>query len=371
MKNVSLKKIKQYARIKNRLYFANLTLYVSLLLIFFFGPSTYLKNLSLLLINNFYLGLAFYLLLFSLWFFILSLPLDYFDSFIIEHRFDLSNQTKLIWLKEHFKKGLISLILGFIMIEILYFFLKNFTSSWWIFTAAIWFFISVVLSKLAPIILLPLFYKQKPLEDEILKQRLIQLSKKAKKKIKDVYVIDMSKETKKANAALVGSGNTRRILLSDTLLNEYSHDEIEVILAHELAHHNLRHMFKLLVVGGIFSFIGFYIASIILKKSVLFFNLEAIYDIRSLPLILFIFLLFSITIMPLQSAFSRKLERDADIYALEITNLYDAFITAMRKLTKQNLSDPNPSKFIEIMLYDHPPVQKRISLANRLKIKSK
>ena len=368
MQNSDIKKIKQYASIKNRLHLINILFLAALLLIFLFsGLSNQLKYLTHLYINNFYLSLALYFLIFAVSFHIISLPLEYYDSFIIEHRFSLSRHTKVSWLKDNIKKGLLSLTLGFLTIEILYFFLKNFPQIWWLFTAVVWFFISIILSKLLPVVILPLFYKQKLLENEQLRQRLFNLCKKANKKIKGIYSIDLSKETKKANAALVGSGKTRRILLSDTLLDEYNHDEIEVILAHELAHHNLRHMPKLLVIGGILSSVGFYIAYVLLNKTVALFNLENIYDISGFPILMFIFLLFSVTIMPLQNAFSRKLEKDADIYALKLTKLHQAFINAMQKLTKQNLSDPNPSKFIEIILYDHPPTSKRISLAHKLK----
>lgn len=372
MEDIVSDKIKEYAKVKNRFYFINIFFVIIVILIFFLsGASGYLKILIQKQVSNFYIILSLYFLVFSVSFYILGLPLEYYETYIIEHKYNLSNQSKLSWFKENIKKGLVSLVLGYIMIQILYFFLSNCPHTWWVLTASFWFLLTVILSKAAPIIILPLFYKQKPLEDKELKDKLIALCEKANRKVKNVYEIDMSKETKKANAALVGSGSTRRILLSDTLLNNYNSEEIEVILAHELAHHAKKHMRKILAFGCLLSFAGFYIAYIGLNRAVSFFELEGVYDISGFPILMLFLTLFSVTITPLQNSFVRKIEKEADAFALRLTGLYDAFITAMKKLSEQNLSDPSPSRFIEIMLYDHPPISKRISLALNMKDEQK
>jgi STE24 endopeptidase len=368
MEQASYKKIKRYSSIKNRFYLANLAYGIIMLAVFLFSGLTFkLKELTFVYFNNFYFRLALYYTVFSLGFYLLSLPLDYYNSFVIEHKFKLSAHTNKSWFKDNIKKGIASFVLALLMIEVLYYFLKNFSAAWWIYAGIAFFFVSIVLSKILPVVILPLFYKQKPLDDERLKERLFKLADKAGKKIKNIYSINLSKETKKANAALVGSGKTRRILLADTLLNRYTNDEIEVIVAHELGHHKLKHMFKLLIAGGVISLISFYIIDVGLKKLIAFFGIDYIYDIAGLPLIILIFMFFSLIVSPLQNAYTRYLENQADTYALRKTGLFKAFISAMNKLTRQNMSDPAPSKFIEIMLYDHPPVSKRIKTARKMK----
>jgi STE24 endopeptidase len=361
-------KIKKYSSIKNRLHFIGLAFnLIILFIIIASGLSGELRDFLNHSLSNYYLQLICFYAIFSLALFIIGLPLDYYDGYTIEDRFNLSTQSKTDWFKDALKKLGVSLLIGLILILALYYLIKNIYGYWWVLAALFYFIFSYLLAKLMPVILLPLFYKQKELENKELKDRLLHLAHKTGQKISNVYEINLSKETKKANAALVGSGSTRRILLSDTLLKEYTDDEIEVILAHELAHHALRHMRYILAFGAIISLGIFFIVAKMLDASVSHYILASPYDIAGLPLIILLFSSLNLLISPLQNAFIRKLETDADKYALKLTGLNKAFISAMEKLTIQNLSDPDPSKFIKIMLYDHPPVSKRIELADSLK----
>jgi STE24 endopeptidase len=359
-------RIKEYSSLKHRIYFVSLVFNIGILLIFILsGLSADLRDFFTHLGYNFYLQLGLFYIVFSLAFFILGLPLDYYDGYITEQRYSLSNQNKKEWLKDNLKKFGVSLAIGIILITALYYLLRNFTNIWWFLAAVFYFLFSVLMAKVMPVLILPLFFKQKKLEREELKERLLTLAKKTNQHIKDVFEIDLSRQTKKANAALVGSGSTRRILLADTLLKNYTDAEIEVILAHELAHHVLRHMRQILLFGGIVSIAIFFIINKCMVFLIASGAISSFSDIAGLPIILLLFSLLSLVISPLQNAFTRKLETEADTYALKLTKLNEAFISAMQKLTQQNLSDPEPSKFIEIMLYDHPPVAKRIKLASQ------
>ena len=362
----NIDKIKSYSSLKHRLYFLGLVFSLGILLVFILsGLNASLRNFAINIPVNFYLKLIIFYLTFSAAFFILGLPLDYHDGYTVEKKYDLSTQNKKGWLIESLKKFGVSLVMALILISALYYLLRNFSNIWWILAAVFYFLFSILMAKVMPVVILPLFYKQKPLESQELKGRLLKLAKKTGQNIKDVFEIDLSRETKKANAALVGSGSTRRILLADTLLEKYTDEEIEVILAHELAHHALRHMRLILIFGGIISIGIFFIVSKLLGVLVDSGYINSISDMAGLPIILLIFSTLSLIISPVQNAFTRKLENDADKYALKLTKLNKAFISAMEKLTEQNLSDPEPSRFIEIMLYDHPPVAKRIKLANQ------
>jgi STE24 endopeptidase len=186
-------------------------------------------------------------------------------------------------------------------------------------------------------------------------------------RVRGVFRINMSKETKKANAALVGLGKTRRIIIGDTLLDNFNNDEIEVVLAHELGHHKKMHLWKLLAFGTIITFIGLYLADVIMKKYLSYFGFNDISDIGAFPLLCLLVLGFSLLAMPLQNGFSRYLESRADMFALKTTRMPEAFISTMEKLARQNLSDTTPSRFIETIMYNHPPVAKRIKMAQGFK----
>lgn len=362
------KTIKRYARLKNWLYLIDILFVLLVLSVFYFsGLSENLALKSKDIFDNYYFALLLYFLVFSAGFYLVGLPLEYYESHIIERQFNLSNQSASEWFKENIKKSAVSLVISLVLIVALYFFIRISPAWWWFYTGIFWFLFNVILGKLLPVLILPLFYKQTPLKDEDLKERLFKLAEKAKVKIENIYEIDMSKQTKKANAALVGSGKTRRILLADTLLQEYDRQEIEAVLAHELAHHKLNHFRKLLLFGGLLSFAGLYIVYLILMQTIGQADAAAIYNIANMPVILIALMLFMTLSSPLQNAFTRHLECRADMYSLNLSRQYEAFKSAMQKLTRQNLSDPEPSRFIEIMLYDHPPVSKRIKLADKLK----
>ncbi|MFH1406804.1 MAG: M48 family metallopeptidase [Candidatus Omnitrophota bacterium] len=367
---------KQYSRIKHALAFAGIAVPVLFLTaVLFSGLSLELRNFAAGISDNFYLNIVLYLLILGAAYYILTFPLGFYSGFILEHKFNLSSQKFNAWLWDEIKEILVSLTIFLPLSLGMYFLLRNFSGTWWIIAGVFWIFFSIILSKIAPVVLLPIFFKQKPLEDEELKQRLLKLAERAGTNIKGVFELDLSRKTKKANAALTGIGNTRRILLGDALLKDYTKDEIELVMAHELGHQKLLHIWKLLGVSVIVTFLGLYIASVVIKSGAnvlsaggAFANLygggfNGISDIAAFPVIALAISLFGIAAMPIENGYSRHLERNADMFALKITGMPEAFISAMSKLSKQNLSDPEPSKFIEIMLYNHPPIAKRIKMA--------
>jgi len=296
-------------------------------------------------------------------------PFDFYEGFIVEHRFKLSNQTLSNYLQDNLKKAIISLIIGVIVIEGLYLFLEKFAQAWWIFAAVGWFCLTVILTKITPSVIIPLFYKYLPLEDEALRERIKELFIKTKTPLKDVSMINFSSKTKKLNAAVVGFGKNRRVILADTLLGELSHDEIISIVAHELGHYKNKDTVKIIMFSAVVTTVLFFLSDIVLKRSFSFFGYEAIFDIAGFPLFALIMLVLGFLVLPLQNGFVRSLEEKADSYSICLTKTPDIFISMMEKLSAKNLADMNPSKFVEIMLYDHPPIAQRIRLAQALKEK--
>ncbi len=357
-------KAKEYNTIKNRLALMEpLVLLIIFAAIQASGASAYFKEISSKTFSSVYASTALYALFFGAMVYIGTFFLGFYRSYLLEHRFGLSNQTLAHWVKDEAKRSIISFILFLIFVELLYTTLRGSPDMWWLYLAVIWIVISIAITKIAPVIIIPLFFKSEPLDDLELKKRLMELAVNCKINVLDVFKLKMSAKTKKANAALVGLGKTRRVLLGDTLLENYTKDEITVVLAHELAHHKLFHIFKLMAFSGLSTILVFYLIDLSSVAITGMIGMGSISDIAGFPSIMLSILLFGLFIAPIQNAFSRSLEVSADLFALEATRSPKAFISCMNKLADQNLSDPSPGRFIEIMLYDHPPITKRIKMA--------
>src|SRR5512139_134678 len=360
------KKAKQYARLSRKLFFVDLALggvYVIAWLVF--GWSIAVKNaLAAISTSDWFLvaGVSF---VFVAILYLIDLPLSYYSGFVLPHRFELSTQTIGGWISDQIKEVLIGGLFGFIVIEVIYAVLRAAPDTWWLWAAAILLLFSVVLANLSPILIMPLFYKVVPLGEEYaeLSARLMRLAERAHTRVRGVYKFDMSRRTKAANAALMGLGNTRRIVLGDTLLNEFSADEIETVLAHELGHHVNKDIPVGIVVDTASTVIGLWLASVVMTWGVTVFGYSSPADPASLPLFVLVMGLFGVITMPLGNAYSRWRERKADAYALQATHNPPAFIGAMTRLANQNLGEIDPEPWEEFLLHSHPALGKRIKMA--------
>jgi STE24 endopeptidase len=225
--------------------------------------------------------------------------------------------------------------------------------------------IFVLLAQIAPVVLFPIFYNFELLKNESLRERLLRLSERAKTRVRGVYEWKLSEKSNKANAALMGLGNTRRIVISDTLLANYTEDEIEAVLAHELGHHVHRHIVKGIIVQAATSFAGFWVLKTVLRKSGAYFDFVNQADFSNLPLIALVGMAMTLLLLPLMNAYSRFNERQADRYAWNAIASHKPFASAMDKLAKQNLAEREPSRIVEILFHSHPPIAKRIAAAEK------
>ena len=306
---------------------------------------------------------ALYVLVLSLFVDAATLPFSLYRGFLLEQRYGLSTETIRHWLKDHAKAVAIGVLFAELGAAFVYFALRAWPGFWWAIAGAGYAMVAVILVNLAPVVLLPLFFSFKPLEKETLRDRLTSLASRAGTRIMGVYEWTLSDRTKKANAALTGIGNTRRILLSDTLLSEYSDDEIEVILAHELAHHVHKDIWTSVVFDAALTFAGFFAAHLTLQQAVPFFRLQGLSDPAGIPVLLLTGGAIGLCVKPLSNAVSRAHERRADSYALRMTENPSAFITAMRRLGQQNLAEDDPSKIVQAFFYTHPPIKERLRAA--------
>jgi STE24 endopeptidase len=373
---VRQEKAREYGRIKRRLMLVDL-LMVGLYTIAWLLPSTQMfgerslrasatlrDSLSGITTNE-WLVVAGFMLVFGGIYFLLTLPLAFYSGFILPHRYELSTQTLPGWIVDQVKGLVVGGFFGLIVIQIIYTLLRLTPDLWWLWVAGVMLVFNVVLANLGPVILLPIFYKLVPLDQERpdLVERLTKLAERAGTRVRGVYKFDMSRRTKAANAALTGLGNTRRIILGDTLLQEFRDDEIETVLAHELAHHVHKDIPLGMLVGSVMTLGGLYLASLGINWGVQTFGFQGVADVAAFPILMIVMGLFGLVTMPLQNAFSRWRERRADEYALRMTEKKEAYASALTRLANQNLAEVDPEPWVEMLLMSHPPLGKRIRMA--------
>ena len=359
-------KAKEYARIRRRLMLGDLALAGVYAIIWLTtGWSIDLRNNLLSLTTNEWLVVAGFVLVFGGIYFLIDLPLGYYSGFILPHRYDLSTQSLKGWVGDQVKGVLVGGVLGLVVIEIIFFVLRISPGLWWLWAGLILLFFNIILANLAPVLLMPLFFKFVPLEEEHadLVTRLINLTERAGTRVRGVYKFDMSRRTKAANAAIAGLGNTRRIILGDTLINEFTSDEIETVLAHELGHQVHRDIPVGILVDSVITLGGLYLASLVLEWGMVVFGFESISDVAALPLLALVIGVYGLVTMPLGNAYSRQRERRADEFALKATGKGAAYASALTRLANQNLADADPEPWAEILLYSHPALNKRIAMA--------
>jgi len=358
-------KAQEYQAIRRRLSLFHLFLTPSLLGILLLSGWTHGMRLNAVAITggNDWGVVSVYFVLFSLFFLIFDLPLSFYSGFILEHRFGLSNQTFGQWLLEFGKKTLLSFALSLVLLEALYWIIRSDPAHWWLWAWAAYAFVSYVLGKLFPVFIVPLFYKYGKLEDKELETRILRLAEKFHMPVGNVYSLNLSKTTKKANAAFMGIGKTKRVVLSDTLIEHFTHAEIEMVMAHELGHYKHRDVWRLLAFGLAASLAAFAAGFWGMEIASTSLGLGSVANIAGLPLLFLIFYAVNLVLMPVTNAYSRRREWAADRFALEALGDKEVFISCMEKLGEQNLADPDPPGWYEWIFYDHPSIGKRVAMA--------
>jgi STE24 endopeptidase len=356
---------RRYNRIRRVLSVADFVLGLALLLVLLVtGWTGSLRDLALRGAGEYYpLAVFFYLLMLMLISKAIGAGLDYY-GFQLEHRYHLSNQKLRSWLWDELKGWLVGLIVATLLVEVLYYTIRQSPQHWWLIAWVVFIVLFIFFAQIAPIVFLPLFYKFEPLENERLKERLLHLSQRAGTRVRGVYEWKLSEKSKKANAALTGLGATRRIILADTLLQNYSDDEIEAVLAHELGHHVHRHILKSIGVQAVVTFVGFWAASTVLHYAVDQRHMfETLSDFANLPLLVLVSTVLSFLLMPVLNAYSRFNERQADRYCFQSITSVGPFISSMNKLADQNLAERAPSKWVEWFFHSHPAISRRVEAA--------
>lgn len=292
------------------------------------------------------------------------IPLGVLGGFVLERKYGVSVQGLRSWIADAAKGLAIGLGFSVLAVVALYLLLAA-TPAWWLYAWVLALGVGVVLAWLGPIVIAPLFYKFEPLADESLAARLRSLAERAGAKVVGVYRMVASAKTTKAFGGLAGIANTRRIILSDTLLSRYTPDEVETVIAHELAHHLHRDVLRLTAAGALASLLGLLAVDRVIVAAVPALALDGPADIAGLPLIALTIAAVSAVLGPLLNVLSRRWEADADTFALRMTGNPSAFASTMVKIHDQNLGVADPHPFAELLFHDHPSGRRRVEAALR------
>lgn len=362
---------KHYHRTRRILGVAGFSLDLAyLVLLLATGWTISLRELAERVSSHAAVALIVYMILFGLAAKLVGLPLDYVRDFRLEHRYGLSNLTVGGWIKDELKGVAVGGVLGLLALEFVYWTLRAWPADWWLICAAAFVCFFILLANLAPVLILPIFFKFKPLENTGLTERLMQLCRRARTRVRGVFEWKLSEKSKKANAALMGLGNTRRIVLADTLLDKFSDDEIEAVLAHELGHHVRHHVFQGIVIQAGATLLGFYLVDFALRFATPRFGFRGISDFANLPLLALVFTGLSLLLLPAVNTHSRRMERQADEYALRSIPSKAAFMSSMEKLAEMNLAERRPPAWIEFIFHSHPSIEKRLAFAEKFSLPS-
>jgi STE24 endopeptidase len=292
---------------------------------------------------------------------LLTFPLDLLAGFVLPRRAGLLGQRFGGWLADRAKALAIGAVLGLAAVAVVYALLRTQPDRWWLWAGAVLTAGLVLLAAVVPVWLVPLFYRLTPLQDPALRARILALAARMNVRATEVSVADFSRKGRAANAAVVGLGRTRRILVSDTLMNGFPPEEVEVVLAHELGHHARRHIAKGLGVQTVLILAGLWVADRALRAGGPLLGLRGLADPAGVPFLLLVLSALGFLVTPLVAAWSRRLEREADRVALEVTRDPEAFVAAMERLGQLNLAERRPGRLRELLFATHPSLEARIA----------
>lgn len=358
---------KEYNRYKLGIGIASSLLsFLFLLLIVLTGVSTAIARFLESSLHHPYLAVIVFAAIIGVAEAVLTFPFSFYSGFVLEHRFHLSNQSLFAWSVEKLKGLLVAVPIGLAVLLLLFFCLRTWGEWWWIAVGIGLTVLSVILARLAPILILPLFYTLTPINEGTLSKRLRALCDERGLTIEGIFRFNLSKDTKKANAGFTGIGKTKRIILGDTLVDEFTEDEVVTVFAHELGHYRHHHIWLGMLAGAISTFGGLFVAALLCRWSYGFVGIIGPADMAGLPLLALWLLLYALLTSPLTAMLSRRWEYQADAYAVQSTHNATAFSAALRRLASMNLADPDPHPLVEFLFYGHPSISKRVRYVESL-----
>jgi STE24 endopeptidase len=310
-----------------------------------------------------------YILIYLLLAFLIAFPYSIYTGFFREHQYSLSNMTFAEWFSEEMIQMVLFLVFGSLLLMVLYIVMRKAAEQWWIWGSGVVILFLIIFLFISPVFISPLFNDYKPLEEGTLKEGILSLARANGVPVDNVYQFDASKQTTRISANVSGIGSTIRVSLNDNLLNKCTPAEIKSVMAHELGHYVLNHMYKLLIYLSIVIFIGFALVNLFMKKAIARFGsrwgINSISDVSSLPLFVLAFTIYMFIATPFANSIIRSTESEADIFGLNAAREPDGFASVSMKLSEYRKIDPGPLE--EIFFYDHPGGKTRVSMAMKWK----
>ena len=355
-------KAKRYSNINLALSLTGTILgWVFLGAIVFFGFTKIVEQWSFSVTSSSYLALLVFAGILGVIETILFFPLSFYSGYLLEHKYELSNLNLKTYFWEKVKALLVGIIIGVPVLLVFYYLLNTYQNWWWLPVGIFMFVVSVILGRLAPTLIFPIFYKFDPIEDESLVSLISKRCQSVGMKVTGVFQFNLSKTTKKANAAFTGIGKSKRVIIGDTLIDNFNQEEIDAILSHELGHFKLKHLWKMMALGTTVTFIGLYVVSLVYLKSVSVWDFDGITQLAALPLLALLLGVYGFLVGPIQNAVSRHYEYAADRFSLDLAGYKGSMISSLEKLADQNLADRDPHSIVEFLFHSHPSIKHRVT----------
>ena len=292
----------------------------------------------------------------------ISIPFSAYSTFVIEEKYGFNRTTARTFILDILKAWLLSAMIGGTLFSIVLWFFGKAGNWAWVYCWVLVVLFQIALTFLAPVVVMPLFNKFYPLADSELKAAIEKYARSQDFKMKGVFKMDASRRSTKTNAFFTGFGRFRRIVLFDTLIENYSVDELVSILAHEMGHYKKKHIFKSLLMSILMTGLMFFLISFFINNAGLFsaFKMENTSIYASLIFFAFLYAPIKMIISISSKMLSRKREYEADAYAVRTYGKPESMISALKKLTVDNLSNLTPHPVKVFLSYAHPPVLERI-----------
>jgi Zn-dependent protease with chaperone function len=359
----------RYYRSGNVLWFVEQAWSIAVLvLLLTTGVSAALRNLARKIGRNWFFTIVVYFALFTVVTTIIDLPLSYYTEFVRQHAYGLSNQTFGKWFGDTLKSLAVACIAGALVMWVPYLLLRKSPRRWWLYTAVALVPFIIVANLVAPIWIAPLFNKFEPMQNKVLEARILSLADRAGVEGSRVFQVNKSVDTKTLNAYVAGLFGTKRIVLWDTTLNRMTDRELLFVMGHEMGHYVLNHVWQGIAFSTVMLVASLYVAYRSADGVVARYGgrwgFASLADVASFPLLLLLMAAFGLVVTPLELAYTRHVEHEADRFGLEITQTNHSAGTAFVKLQQDALANPRPGLLYLIFRESHPPLAERIDFAN-------
>lgn len=335
------------------------------------GFSAKIRDWSAKISQKWYLTVTVYFIIFFVINYLISLPMDFYQEYLRQHEYGLSNQTFSRWLTHSLTAQTVGLVSFGLLLWCPYLLLRKSPRRWWLYTGILLIPFYCLVMLLTPIFIDPLFNNFGDMKNKELEAKILALADRAGIEGSRVYEVDKSADTKAVNAYVTGFMHTKRIVLWDTIISKLDEEELLFVMGHEMGHYVLGHVIRGLIFLSVMTFIILYllykISDILIKRFGAGWGFSELYDPAAMPLIILLIGVMSFVFSPLALWYSRSSEHEADRFALEITHSNHAGATAFVKLQTENLSNPRPGVIMKVLRASHPPIGERIDFCNTYK----